>query len=428
MPLCRPGRDQQPNRLPAFTRLSAGTLRRLVFALLVVGLACAAAQPASSVEVGVIASRTSPDAGVTAAGSAQWLLATRWSQELRSRGGIFGVPVNVELRDDAGVAANARRLAEELVENDVLVIVCCTTEAASQAVAEVAEAAGVPHLSPTTLEAAAAYPYWAYSLFPDDTDAVAAIVADAYREGRPALALMALEGQVGDDAVADLLPLMALVGTTLTHEVRYRPGVQELRPDALMVASTQPGGVVVWGGADDLEVAYEALRRRGYEGNVYGRTALLQPGRQPLTWPRLLNARFALPPALVPPASAEPMVDPSEPRPGTGGTAGACSAAGFRDAQRLEAVPGASANAVAAAPLLAALDIVAEGLEQLIALQIPSAEPSMLRQALRDAMVGRPALCTGAGLIDLKDGQVNAVEPGGLAIGVATNSGLGPVR
>ena len=220
----------------------------------------------------------------------------------------------------------------------------------------------------------------------------------------------------------------ALLRAGLTHEVRYPPGVQELRPEALLVASSQPGGVVVWGLADDLTTAYAALRRRGYEGLVYGRTALLQPGSPALPWPQLINARFALPPAAVPSGGGTAPADPYEPRPGTGGAAGACAAAGRVDAERLARVPGASANAVATAPFLAALDLAAAGLEQLIALQIPASEPPVLRQALRDAMVGRPARCTGAGLVDLRDGSVSAIEPGGLAVGAATRSGLAPLR
>lgn len=396
----------------------------LIAALLTVVLPTAAAQGTPGpIVVGVIASRTGEAA---APGAAQYLIAAGRANDLRAGGGIFGVDVRIELRDDGGSPAEARRQAEELIEQGALVIVCCTTPAASREAAAVAEAAGVPLLAPTTLDETGS-PYWAFSLAPDGTDAIAAIVADAYREGRPALALMAVEGDLGDAAEADLRAHLAVVGATITHQERYEPGVRELRPEALLVAASQPGGVVVWGLESDLLVAYEALRRRGYEGSIYGRTALLQPGARPLPWARLLNARFAVPPAAAPPASP-PEGDPSVPRPGTGGASGACAAAAFHDAERLGAYVGASSHAVATAPLLAALDLVEAGLEQLIALQIPSSEPAVLRQALRDALVGRPARCTGAGLIDLRDGQANAVEPAGLAIAQVTSRGLAPLR
>ena len=76
---------------------------------------------------------------------------------------------------------------------------------------------------------------------------------------------------------------------------------------------------------------------------------------------------------------------------------------------------------------MAALDLIEMGLEQLIALQIPSSDPLVLRQALRDALVGLPVTCTGAGLVDLRDGQTNAIDPAGLAIAGVTNRGLEPL-
>lgn len=377
--------------------------------------------PASALQVGVIASRTG---GASAQGAAQWLLAAQRDAELRAAGGIFGVSVSVVLRDDAGDPARARQEAEALIDAGSLVIVCCTTPLATRAVAEIAEGAGVTLLAPTTFAGVTEQPYWAFSLAPDDTDALAAIVADAYRENRPTLALMALDGAVGDEAERDLAALLAVVGATLTHVERYAPGVRELRPEALVVAASQPGGVVVWGLQDDLLVAYEALRRRGYEGSVYARTALLTLGHAQLPWARLMNARVAVPPALAAPATLPRSPDTTAPQHGTWGSAGACAAAAFVDAERLAAVPGAAANAVATSPVLAALDLIESGLEQLIALQIPSEEPAVLRQALRDALVGLPALCTGAGLLDLRDGAANALDPAGLAIATVTSRGL----
>lgn len=414
------------NSAPAPRRTNSRNSTRALFAVLAVltalTLATAGAQtPADSAKVGVITSRTGAAANQ---GVAQWLLATDWESRLRSSGGIFGVSVAVELRDDASNPANARRQAEDLIADGALVIVCCTTPIATREVAQVAEAAGVTLLAPTTFTQVSEYPYWAFSLAADDTDALAAIVADAYRENRPSLALMALEGAIGDAAETDLRALLAVIGASMTHQERYAPGVTELRPEALLVAASQPGGVVVWGLQEDLLVAYDALRRRGYEGNVYARTALLAPGNPQLPWARLLNARVAVPPAVAPPADLPQTTDPSAPRHGVWGSAGACAAAAHLDADRLSAVPGAAGHAVATAPFLAALDLIELGLEQLIALQIPSSEPAVLRQALRDALVGRPALCTGAGLMDLRDGSPNAVDPGGLAIAVITSRGL----
>lgn len=422
---------QNVARHPAPTgRRSGLPMAVLALVFVVVSIApLAGAQSASAgMLVGVIASRT---AGASNPGVAQWLLASDAATRLRNTG-IFGVSISLDIQDDNSSPEQARLLTQQLVDDGALLIICCTTPLATREAAQVAEAAGVPLLAPSTFDSAAISPYWAFSLAADDTDALAAIVADAYRENRPTLALMALSGPIGQQAETDLHALLAVIGGRLTFEHMYPPDVSELRPEALVAASTQPGGVVVWGLTTDLLVAHDALRRRGYEGNVYFRTALLAPGFSPLPWARLLNARVAVPPAAAPvPAhqlsGVQGAFDAATPRHGTWGSAGACAVAGRRDADRLAAVPGASANAVAAAPFLAALDLLERGLEQLIALQIPSSDPLVLRQALRDALVGLPATCTGAGLLDLRDGLANAVDPAGLGIAGITNRGLEPL-
>ena len=409
-----------PTRSRASLLLVAGLALLLATVLGALGRASAQMGPAA-VSVGVITSRTGSAA---AQGAAQWLLAADRQTALRTAGGIFGVSVSFQMRDDASDPAVAGRHAEELIDQGVLVLVCCTTPLATRAVAATAEAAGVPLLAPTTFEPPSERPYWAFSLAPDDTDALAAIVADAYRENRHSLALMALSGPIGAAAEGDLRALLAVVGASITHHVAYQPGVQELRPEALQVAASQPGGVVVWGLMNDLLVAHDALRRRGYEGNVYARTALFGPGNPAPPWARLINVRVAVPPAVAPPASPPRVDDVRQPWHGVGGSHGACAAAAHLDAERLAAVPGAGGQAIATAPFLAALDQIDLALEQLIALQIPSSDPAVLRQALRDTLIGRPARCSGAGLIDLRDGDANAVDPGGLAVAVITNRGL----
>src|SRR5690554_971032 len=195
---------------PHVTRAGPKQVARLIL-LLAAALTCmnhAGAQLGpGSVSVGVITSRTG---AASAPGVAQWLLAADRQSALRAAGGIFGVSVDLDLRDDASDPAVARRHAEELIAEGALVLVCCTTPRATREVAATAESAGVPLLAPTTFERVSEFPYWAFSLAADDTDALAAIVADAYRENRPSLALMALEGPALQAAEGDLSALLAV--------------------------------------------------------------------------------------------------------------------------------------------------------------------------------------------------------------------------
>ncbi len=390
------------------------------FVVLTVALTALLATPsalgANDLTVGVITSRA------TAAGAAQTLVATGWAAQLRAAGGVFGVPVRLLLADDGGSSDGAVAQAQAQIDAGALAIVCCTTSAATKAVAKLVEAEGVALLAPSAWQDASVPGYWAFSLTPSDTDTMAAIVADAYRRGRTSIALMAPDIPLTEAAAADLEALGKLVGIRLASDTRYPQAQTEVRPEALLVASQRPGAVVVWGAAADLARAAGALERRGYEGDVYGRTATLYPGQEPPVWRSVDRMLFPVPPAvIVRPGSATATVLPGERE---GGALGTCADAAARDAARLEASTGSTVHALAAAPVLGGLDLLEAAFEQLLALQIPLTNVSVLRQALRDALVGLPVHCSGAGALDLQDGRKSAVLPRSLAIGQVTPTGL----
>ncbi len=351
------------------------------------------------VSVGVITSRSGSG---QATGASQALAASAWAAELESRGGVYGVRVDVDVVDDGGVPARAAQLALELSRGGAHAIVCCTTPAASRAVAQVAEETGVLLLSPTELTAlgtAQQATYWAFALWPDDTDSLSATVAAVLSRGRGSAALMTLANEFGERASTVLAGLLGYAGMHLAAEVAYQPGTMELRPEALLLASHLPGAVVVWGLADDLGVAYRALRARGYEGPVFGRTALVSPGAGVTGLGTLAGVRFAVPPALAPAAMPAGYQ---------------CSAAVEDVERRLAASYGGIVDLAAAAPVVDALDLLAAGVEQLLAMQLPPVPIATERQALRDALVGLPERCGAGGLLDLQEGRTSAVVPRGL--------------
>ena len=399
-------------RLP-FPIVFARRIARRIAAVVVVASLALAQAAEDPIVVGVITSRSG---GASAAGSSQALAATAWASRLRAAGGVFGVPVELRLADDQSVPRRARDEAEALVADGAHVLVCCTTAAASYEVASVAETAGVALLAPTALVgfgAPAAAPYWAFGLAPSETDALAAVIADAHRAGVSAIALMTLDNAFGASTLEAARALAEVAGMRVAAEVTYAPGTVELRPEALWVATRQPGAVIVWGLADDLEVAVSALRRRGYEGAIYGRSALLLPGVERPSLGSLAEVRFAVPPALV--SASLP----------SGADCGAETAAA---AAMLAAVPAGLADLASSAPVLDALDLVRAAAEQVIALNLPDVSLAAMRQALRDALVALPERCGANGITDLLDGRGSAAVPRGLAIGMVTQAGLVAVR
>jgi hypothetical protein len=132
---------------------------------------------------------------------------------------------------------------------------------------------------------------------------------------------------------------------------------------------------------------------------VYGRSALLPASGGGASLGALADVRFAVPPAVV----AE------------GLPAGyVCSEAVRGVSASVASLYGGVIDVAAAAPVVDALDLVAKGVEQLLAMQLPPVPVAVERQALRDALVGLPEGCGAGGLLDLQEGRRSAVVPRGL--------------
>ncbi len=356
------------------------------------------AHAATPYTVGVIVSK---EGTARVAGDAQSLAAIAFASRLRAAGGIFGTPFQVEVRDDEGIPSKALEEAKTLIGNGVDALVCCTVPAASTRVAELAETSDVPLLSPTVLQGVDARPYWSFSLAPRDEDALAAVVADAQARGDRSVALMTLDNGFGDAALTDLKALLKVAGLTFAGDARYPPGSTDLTPQGLWIATRQPDAVVIWGLKSDLTVALDGLRRRGYLGPVYARTALLRAVEGGLDMTKLDGVLFAVPPITV----------------ASGLSSGAtCAAAARTASSRLRAVYGGVIDLTYAAPVYDALDLLKQAFVQVAALRLPSGELTQRRQATRDSLIGLPPTCGAGGLYDLREGQRPALLPKGLAI------------
>jgi len=374
--------------------------------LLAILLVLGSASAATPFTVGVIVSK---EGTARVSGDAEALAAIAYASRVRASGGVFGTPLEVRVEDDAGDPTKAVQAARTLIGDGVDALVCCTTEAASEPVARLAETSGVVLLSPSSLQGAGGTPYWSFSLAPRDQDTLAAVVADASARGLGSLALMTLDNGFGDVAVKDLKALLSVAGLGYAGEARYPPGADVLTPEALWIATRQPGGVVVWGLKNDLLIAIDGLDRRGYRGPVYARSALLKPVMGGLALGRLEGVRFAVAPVTV--AQGLP-------------TTATCADAARTAADRLHGVYGGVIDLAPAAAVYDAIDLLKAAFEQVAALRLPDSDASARRQAVRDSLVGLPPTCGAGGLYDLREGRRDAVEPAGLAIAVVRGGRL----
>ncbi len=379
--------------------------RRLLLFLVTAMTTVAVAQPAPWT-VGVIVSRTGPAA---ASGTLQAHAAERFADTL-GRSGVFGTPIRIDVRDDAGDPARAASLATELANAGAAVVVCCTTAAATARVGAVLESAGVPFVALTDLDLT--HTTWTFGLAPSDRTRVTAIAVDAAGEGKVSLALMTLATPFGDAAVDAFERALADAGRTIAGEARYPADAPVLTPEALWIATRQPGAVVVWGLPLDLPRAIDALRRRGYEGLVYARPDALPVAQMvrariagaPLHGDDLwtgVRAPFA--PAVL--AGRLPIDHPNHAAVAAfvGRTlAGNPTAASAAERAVLALIDDALVWLLAAKEQVAAL-----GLDDDVATR---------RQALRDALIGLPPLPLAAGTYDATDGDRRAARWQGLVV------------
>lgn len=403
------------------------TLARLFGSLLLAAVLLGPSRPAAAQSppaddgllVGVITSR----AGVAqAVGASQALAATAWANVTAQTGGIYGAPIEVRVMDDGGVPGNALAAAESLIIDGAHALICCSTASTTRAVAQLAESVGVLLISPSDPAQTRfdnSPPYWSFSLWPSESDALSGVVGHASATGRGSLALMTLDNEFGQGASDTLTALLGYAGMRLVTELRYSPSVQELRPEALLMASQQPGGVVVWGLPRDTELAVSALRARGYEGHIYARSALLAPGSQALPRGSFAGVHFAVPPS-VPAGAPGGAPIPAEKL---------CANSVNMNRERLAQQYGGVARLDAAAPVLDALDVIAAGVELLITMQLPlTTSVEVERQAMRDAVVGQGEYCGASGLVDFQEGRRSAIQPRGLITVSIGQSGALEVR
>gem|GEM_PF-1171332 len=366
----------------------------VVAALFVTVLSTAqAASPAW--RVGVIVSAS---AGSTL-GAQQAALARASEVELATAG-IFGAPFVIDVRDDAGDVRRAVAMAEALIDAGALALVCCTSPAASEQVAQLAERRAVPLLS---LDGALnTDAVWTLALRPDARTQLTALAVHVGQLGLASLSLMTPSNAFGDANEQAYLRALADAGRNDAGIVRYDPGASTLVPEALWAATRVPGAVVIWGATADTELALRGLRSRGWFGPAAVRSEVVPAG----VWTRITvsatpaattsrtdawsNVWSAAAPVSV--ATLLPEAHPNR-------------VAAMASATQLEAAVGVVAPQRRAelAILSDALQLVRRAFEQVAALGLGDVlTTERARQAVLDALVSAPDQALAAGTYGLR--------------------------
>ena len=399
--------------LPRQLRSSLCTLTTAVVLLASLASAQTARQDATTTpewSVGVIVSQS--------AGSslgAQQARAAEIAAAALARGGVYGAPFLVDVRDDAGDPRRAAAIARELIDQGALALVCCSAPAASERVSAVAEELGVVLLG---LDGGSGEPgVWTLPLRPSTRTQLTALAVHAANAGKSGLALMTLDNAFGDDAAEAFERALADAGRQPLGTVRYPPSASVLTPEALWAATRAPGAVVVWGLQADSALALEGLRRRGWFGPAYVRPETIPTG----TWGRVSVSRDppSAPPAAsdiwwqvrsaAAPVSVAALLPPDHPN-----REQALAARERLEAAGVRVDPAALANV---ALVDDALVLLQRAFETVAALALPPSLPvSSQRQAVLDALVSAPAQPLAAGTYDARSGDGRFARWQGLVV------------
>jgi len=195
--------------------------------------------------------------------------------------GWFGLPIKVFARDDQSQVANALAIANTLVRNDeVHVIICCSSPQAADMLARNADTLRTPILSLTHHPSIDATK-WMFSIAPPQHTSLQRMLTDIKTMGLKSVAVMSSQPAV----IGYVTQEAARQGLELRVSQSYDIYTTNLMPEALFIASKQAEAVIIWDNDNLTSLAYTSLRERGYEGAVYA-------PNPPLADQRLVGARM----------------------------------------------------------------------------------------------------------------------------------------
>ena len=199
----------------------------------------------------------------TSANWNEYLAARAWEGWIDARAG--GLPVELFYRDGGTTPANTVPAIRELMEQEqVHAVVCCVTAVSAAATSGLASELPILALE-RPLGGSDGGPL---IMVPGPLTIARAIAQDARRFGR-GVGLMTLDNAFGRQIADAVVAGLSEAGLPLSRAEAYSPGADVLTPEALLVATSEPAAVIVWGLPDDSASAIRGLRSRGYEGPLY---------------------------------------------------------------------------------------------------------------------------------------------------------------
>lgn len=164
---------------------------------------------------------------------------------------------------------NVRKL---ITEDNVHVVICCTTTPTSMAILETVTQAKVPNIS-LALGQSVIEPvkdrYWIFKTPSTDQLQIQMLVDDMIRRDLKKVAFLGLEDSFGEGGWIALQSVAKAKGVEIVAAERFARTDTNFTPQALKVRQASPGAVYIHAIPPSSALVHQALKRVGYAGPIY---------------------------------------------------------------------------------------------------------------------------------------------------------------
>ena len=239
---------------------------------------CAASENADAIRLGLAGPMTEP------AGKGMYQGALLAVEEINARGGLRGLPLALEVRDDGMNPVRAIEIAEEFRDRtDVVAVVGHLNSGASIAASDVYNEPGngLVAISPgATSPEMSRTGEWTFRVCPSDLQQAAALAEWAYHDlERKRALILYLNDSYGRGVRDAFTPTFERLGGTVVSADPYLPVLMEdersLDPFLERGIRDRMDALVIVGMGDEVSDILRASRRLGFRGTVMGTDGLM---------------------------------------------------------------------------------------------------------------------------------------------------------
>ncbi len=175
--------------------------------------------------------------------------------------------------DDASDPTKAVNNVRKLItEDQVHVVICCSTTPTSMAILETVTQAKVPNIS-LALGQSVIEPvkdrHWIFKTPSTDQLQVSGLVDDMVKRGIKKVAFLGLEDSFGEGGWIALQSVAKAKGVEIVASERFSRTDTNFTPQALKVRQSNPGAVYIHAIPPSSALVHQALKRVGYSGPIY---------------------------------------------------------------------------------------------------------------------------------------------------------------